>query len=130
LIYWHNEPYLGFGAGAHSGFDGRRFWNVDHPREFVRRIELGQGAVAGSEDIGRELEMGETMMLGLRLVEGVSFAHFEERFGVAMTQVYSEELKELGGQGLIEVDDVGVRLTQRGWLLGNRVFAAFLPANH
>jgi coproporphyrinogen III oxidase-like Fe-S oxidoreductase len=44
-----------------------------------------------------------------------------------MTQVYSEELGELEGKGLIEVDEVGVRLTQRGWLLGNRVFAAFLP---
>jgi oxygen-independent coproporphyrinogen-3 oxidase len=129
LIYWHNEPYLGFGAGAHSSLNGRRFWNVEHPREFVRRIEVGQDTVAGSEDIHRELEMGETMMLGLRLVEGVSFARFEGRFGVPMTQVYSEELRELGGKGLIEVDEVGVRLTQHGWLLGNRVFAAFLPTD-
>ena len=47
-----------------------------------KAFEAGQSAVAGSEVIGRELEMGETMMLGLRLVEGVSLAHFESRFGV------------------------------------------------
>ena len=130
LIYWHNEPYLGFGAGAHSSLAGKRFWNVDHPREYVRQIEAGQSAIAGSEDIRRELEMGETMMLGLRLVEGVSLARFQERFGISMQQVYSEELRELEEKGLIEIDDVGVRLTQRGWLLGNRVFAAFLPVEH
>lgn len=127
LVYWHNEPYLGFGAGAHSSFGGRRFWNVDHPREFVQRIEAGQSAIAGSEVIGRELEMGETLMLGLRLVEGVSLAHFESRFGVSLTDVYPKELEELGRQALIEVDEVGVRLTRRGWLLGDRVFSAFLP---
>jgi len=98
---------------------------VAHPREYAQRIAAGQSAVAGSEDIGRELEMGETMMLGLRLTEGVSFARFEARFGVKMNEVYSKELGELAG--LIEVDEVGVRLTRRGWLLGNRVFAAFLP---
>ena len=127
LIYWRNAPYLGVGAGAHSSLEGRRFWNVAHPREYVQRIEAGQAPIAGSEDIGRELEMGETMMLGLRLTEGVNWAGFEARFGVAMTGVYSRQLEALQEQGLIQVDEIGVRLTQRGWLLGNRVFAAFLP---
>ena len=127
LIYWRNAPYLGLGAGAHSSFGGKRFWNAAHPREYTRLIEAGQSAVAGSEDIRRALEMGETMMLGLRLTEGVSFASFETRFGVKMTDVYSGELDELGEQGLVVVDEAGVRLTRRGWLLGNRVFGAFLP---
>jgi oxygen-independent coproporphyrinogen-3 oxidase len=127
LVYWRNAPYLGFGAGAHSSFNGQRFWNVDHPREFVQRIEAEQSAVAGSEVIGRELEMGETMMLGLRLVEGVSLARFESRFGLKLTDVYSRELEALQRQELIEMDETGVRLTRRGWLLGDRVFSAFLP---
>jgi oxygen-independent coproporphyrinogen-3 oxidase len=127
LVYWRNAPYLGFGAGAHSSFDGRRFWNINHPREYVRRIEEGQSAVAGYEVIGRELEMGETMMLGLRLTDGVTFSWFEQRFGRAMAEVYAQELQELDKQGLVQVDARGVRLTRRGWLLGNRVFAAFLP---
>lgn len=127
LIYWRNQPYLGLGAGAHSSLNGQRFWNIDHPRKYIQQIQAGSSPIAGWEDIGRELEMGETMMLGLRLVEGVSLAHFEERFRIPMRQIYAKELAELAEQGLIEVDDVGVRLTQKGWLLGNRVFAAFLP---
>lgn len=127
LIYWRNAPYLGAGAGAHSSLDGRRFWNVAHPRDYVQRVEAGQSPVAGSEDIGRKLEMGETMMLGLRLTEGVNWASFQSRFGVAMTTVYPLQIKALKDRGLIQVDEIGVRLTQRGWMLGNKVFAAFLP---
>ena len=100
LVYWRNAPYLGFGAGAHSSFDGRRFWNVEHPREYVRRIEAGQSAVADLEVIGRELEMGETMMLGLRLTEGVTFSRFEQRFGVAMTEIYAQELTRTRRAGI------------------------------
>jgi oxygen-independent coproporphyrinogen-3 oxidase len=129
LVYWHNEPYLGLGAGAHSSLNGQRLWNVDHPREFIQRIETGQSAIAGSEIIGRKLEMGETMMLGLRLVEGVSLARFESRFGVKWADIYPQELAELQEQELIQVDEVGVRLTRHGWLLGDRVFSAFLPSN-
>jgi len=126
LTYWRNAPYLGFGAGAHSSFDGRRFANIAHPRQYIQCISDGNSPVAESEEISPELEMDETMMLGLRLVEGVSSTRFEARFGVTIAQVYGGELEKLGRQGLIEVDEQGVRLTRRGWLLGNRVFAAFL----
>ncbi len=73
--------------------------------------------------------MGETMMLGLRLVEGVHLQDFRERFRLDLAKVYARELGELSQQGLIEIDQTGVRLTRRGWLLGNRVFAAFLPVD-
>lgn len=127
LVYWHNAPYLGFGAGAHSSFGGRRFWNVAHPREYARRVAAGETAVVEAETIGRALEMGETMMLGLRLTEGVAFTRFRDRFGDDLREVYARELSELAQQSLIEMDDQRVRLTRQGWLLGNRVFGAFLP---
>ena len=67
-------------------------------------------------------------MLGLRLLEvGVSRATFRARFGVDVANVYPSELAALQGRGLLEVTDERVRLTPRGWLLGNQVFAEFLP---
>ena len=128
LTYWHNQPYLGFGAGAHSYFNGRRYYNVLHPAEYIERLLKGKSPVAESEEIGEGLEMAETMILGLRLVEdGVSFEGFEKRFGRRMERVYGKELKELKGLGLVEVGDKKVRLTARGRLLGNEVFERFLP---
>ncbi len=128
LTYWHNEPYLGFGAGAHSYFDGRRYYNVLHPAGYIERLSKGKSPVAESEEISRDLEMAETMILGLRLVEeGVRFSDFEGRFGRELHEVYGKEVEELRELGLIEVDDERVRLTARGRLLGNEVFERFLP---
>jgi oxygen-independent coproporphyrinogen-3 oxidase len=127
LIYWHNEPYLGFGCGAHSWLDGRRFSNVKHPREYIARIEAGRGVEAESEAISHELEMGETMMVGLRLLEeGMAFDRFASRFGVDLREVYVREINRLVKLGLLEVKPDRVRLTRSGRLVGNRVFREFV----
>jgi len=128
LIYWRNEPYLGFGCGAHSWFGGRRFAGLRHPREYVQAIEAGQGAGVEVEPIGRRLEMGETMMVGLRLLEeGVPFERFATRFGVDLRDVYRAEIERLLKRALIEVDAERVRLSREGRLVANRAFGEFLP---
>lgn len=136
LIYWRNQPYLGFGAGAHGSYGGWRYWNVLTPQDYIARLEAAEAApdfpfspaLRGSERISRELEMGETMMLGLRLIqEGVAFADFQHRFGADLRLIYAKELERFQEYRLIEVNAERVRLTRRGRVLGNEVFAAFLP---
>ncbi len=128
LTYWRNQPYFGFGAGAHSYFGGRRWHNVLAPVEYIARLNVGMGPCVHSEDIDRATEMAETMMLGLRLVEeGVSFEGFARRFGERLESLYERELRELREVGLVEVTAERVRLTPRGRLLGNEVFEKFLP---
>ena len=129
LAYWRNEPYLGFGAGAHSSCDGRRWWNMNAPVDYIERLEAGESPVAGSEVTHRRLAMGETMMLGLRLLaEGVPHLGFEHRFGESPLDVYEEEVMALEELGLLERLPDRVRLSKRGRLLGNQVFAQFLPS--
>ena len=128
LVYWRDEAYLGFGAGAHSYARDRRWWNVRPVPQYIQRINAGMLAVSGQETVGRRLEMGETMMLGLRLVlEGVGESGFRARFGVSLDEAFGEELAALTARGLIERLPARVRLTAEGRLLGNRVFAEFLP---
>ena len=136
VVYWRNEAYLGLGAGAHSSWEGRRWHNQLSPRSYVARMAAqGKGdalwespVVEGVEVIGESLAMGETMMLGLRLLEeGVPLARFSERFGRSLLDVYRDEVAVLQGEGLLEQGPECVRLTRRGWLLGNQVFARFLP---
>lgn len=127
LTYWHNEPYLGFGAGAASWWAGRRWTNVRHPEEYIQRLRQGLPVVEETEEIPRELEMGETMMMGLRLIAGVTDERFRARFGVGLEEAFGDELRRLQRAGLLEWDGKVVRLTPRGYLLGNQVFQAFLP---
>ncbi len=125
---WRNEPYLGFGCAAHSHLGRRRWWNVRDPLAYIQRIEAGRSPMEGEEILSEEVDMAETMMLGLRLVqEGIEVKRFRRRFGRTPAEVYPEALSQLSAQGLIEVLPERVRLTARGRLLGNRVFAQFLP---
>ena len=146
LTYWRNQPYLGVGPGAHSYLAGVRFHNVKSPRAYTRLLEGGGNGTAleGSlseehirsvpvvesvEPIGRQLEMAETMMLGLRLDTGVESAAFEKRFGTTLQHAYPDTLQELESAGLLVTSGAGVRLTGRGRLLGNEVFSRFFGAD-
>ncbi len=127
LTYWHDEQYLGFGAGAHSYSGGERYWNVLSPVEYAERVRRGMSTVTEREVIARELEMAETMILGLRLAEGVAFRRFRERFGEDARVKYAAPLRQAAELGLIEVLEDRVRLTRPGRLLSNEVFWRFLP---
>ncbi len=130
LVYWLNESYLGFGCGAHSSFGHHRFSNALHPRDYIQHIASTGSAILEDEQIDRALEMGETMMLGLRLIdEGVDRSRFQDRFAISIEQAYGSIVDRLIDQELVELTAECLRLTPRGRLLGNRVFGEFLPAS-
>jgi oxygen-independent coproporphyrinogen-3 oxidase len=71
--------------------------------------------------------MGETMMMGLRLLEeGVSQTTFAERFGLTLDEVYGVQIDQLHANGLLENGSDRLRLTAKGQMLGNRVFRDFI----
>jgi oxygen-independent coproporphyrinogen-3 oxidase len=128
LAYWRNQTYLGMGAGAHSWARGHRWANASDPGDYAARILSGRRPVEWDEEIEIALEMGETMMMGLRLLEeGVAHDRFRRRFGVTLAEQYADELENLVGLGLLVDNGERVRLSERGRLLGNQVFGHFLP---
>jgi oxygen-independent coproporphyrinogen-3 oxidase len=126
LTYWRNEPWLGIGAGAHSWLNGQRWSNVSHPLDYIESLKRGSAPVDEIETIERRLEMGETMMMGMRLAEGVDETRFHARFGATLRSTFDKELSQLRDMGLLEWDGRGTRLTPRGRLLGNQVFMQFV----
>lgn len=137
LIYWRNQEYLGIGPGAHSHLwlaeaDGqvvRRRWGNRKPVPgYVKRIGAGEAVEEFCEAGDARSTMGETMMLGLRLLrEGVPFQRFTAIHGVELREVFAKQIAQLQDWGLIELDPVRIRLSPRGVLLGNQVFTYFLP---
>lgn len=127
LVYWRNESYLGFGAGAHAYVRGTRSWNVRSIDEYVRRVSTHTDATEGSETLTDDKRMGETAALALRLPqEGIDFARFRERFGVDPRERWAAELRELSDAGLLVVDDESARLTERALLVSNEIAARFV----
>ena len=104
-----------------------RWSNRKGVQGYIQRIESGASPVDFHEELPDAVSMGETMMLGLRLVEeGVAFARFEEMHGQTLGAVFGPELARLQEAGLLESNDERVRLTRRGMLVGNRVFSEFI----
>jgi oxygen-independent coproporphyrinogen-3 oxidase len=133
---WHNRPYLGLGAGAHGYAAHTRYANVNLPIAYIERIQTQRRplpfplttAVEETDTIDEQGEMAETMFMGLRLTqEGVTGRAFRARFGRDLWVVYGSQLDTLIDYGLLEeTADERIRLTPRGRLLGNHVFAAFV----
>ena len=141
IIYWLNEPYLGVGAGAHSWLEGQRFFNLKSPTQYITAMdnnykEINQNPIATMQlpfgpveqvDVSTAtIDIGETMMMGMRLNAGVSHKRFEKRFGTPLDKIFPKELNRLVVLGLVEITKEGVRLTDKGRLLGNEVFAEFI----
>ncbi|MFZ5817388.1 MAG: radical SAM family heme chaperone HemW [Bacillota bacterium] len=104
-----------------------RFWNLKHPGTYRAALERGELPVEAGEVIDQAGEMAETMMVGLRLVEGVSEERFALRFGRPIEQVFGPALEKLTDLGLVERAGGHLRLTRRGLRLGNQVWQEFLP---
>ena len=126
-LYWRNGEYLGFGVGAHSHFRGRRFGNGRLIRRYIDDVRAGTHQPTLDETIDMPTAMAETMMLGLRLAEGVSHAAFRQRHGRELAATYGAQLAALAPLGVLTDTDGYVRLTTRGRLVANEVLVRFLP---
>jgi oxygen-independent coproporphyrinogen-3 oxidase len=111
LKYWKLEPYIGFGADAHS-FDGIRRWsNPESPAEYVAHA-------AGTEPSAANLTE-EKFFVGLRLSEGIHPTPEEWR-------KFDAPIRRFVTEGLLETKHGVLRLSNRGVLLSNEVFQEFL----
>ncbi len=114
LKYWRLEPYIGFGADAHSFHGAQRFQNVESAAEYVaaKSPRLSSEPANSAE---------ERFFVGLRLTNGIQPEPAEwTRYQAPIQRFLSEGLLEKAGEKL--------RLTNRGVLLSNEVFAEFITS--
>ncbi|KAF0994447.1 radical SAM family heme chaperone HemW [Geobacillus sp. TFV-3] len=126
LTYWNNEEYYGIGAGAHSYINGVRRANIGPIRHYISAIERSQWPHRDVRRLTTREQMEEEMFLGLRKTEGVSKACFRQKFGRDLHDIFGAAIRREIENGRLEETVTHIRLTKRGKLLGNEVFAAFL----
>jgi oxygen-independent coproporphyrinogen III oxidase len=126
-IYWQHGDYLGIGAGAHGTIGSTRTMNHLLPETYIAAIDAGEPAASNTEHIDHATSMAETMMLGLRLLEGgVNADAFAARHGIPLDDAYGAQIAGLREIGMLVDTERGVRLTDRGLLLANDVIGRFL----
>src|SRR5215467_288605 len=122
LKYWRREPYLGFGAGAHS-FGGKHRWaNVHDALAYVGAIESGRLPVEQLETVTAEQALEEELFLGLRQLDGVDVGRIEREYGVAL----AGRFEPLTTAGLVEREGDVVRLAEQKLSVSNEVFVELM----
>ena len=125
LVYWHNEFYYGFGAGAHGYLHGMRTENHKSISAYIRSVQLGLPWIK-QKTVSCNESMEDFMMLGLRLLDGVCADTFKQKYNADMNEVFAKPLQKLIHRDLLESTHKGYRLTKQGLLFGNDVFISFL----
>lgn len=125
-IYWDNDEYAGFGAGAHGYLEGVRYSNVAPIKKYIETVMAGERPLLHEHEVTGDEKLEEQMFLGLRKTAGVTHEEFETKFGQPMLSIYKEIIDQLQEEQLIELDAEGIRLSRKGRFLGNEVFQRFL----
>ena len=126
LVYWNNENYFGFGAGASGYLGNQRYKNVGPIQHYLKPLREDKRPIIETEELTLKNQIEEEMFLGLRKLEGISLANFKEKFKKELTEVYRDVLPVLEEEGLAIVDENRLRLTSKGLFIGNEVFEKFL----
>jgi len=122
LKYWRREPYLGFGAGAHS-FSGTERWaNAHHAAAYVAAVQSGRLPVEQHETLTAGSALEEELFLGLRQLDGIDLARIEQEYGVTVTGRFDR----LGSAGLVERQGSVVRLAPEKLSISNEVFVELM----
>ena len=126
LKYWHYIDYLGFGAGAHSFYDGIRRSNNRNVMPYIQSVDRYIMPTIDTETITVERAQEDFCFLALRTKWGLDEQKFEDRFGVSVHNLFGNILEELVTKGLLEYQNGSYHLSSEGAKHGNYVFSQFI----
>ncbi len=125
-VYWRNMGYVGVGAGAYSFIDGVRTSNERDIFKYIEGVMGGKNIKSFCERLQQEQLASETLIMSLRLRQGISNTDFYERFGYRIDDQFGDQINRLLKDGLISYDNEELRLTDKGLFVADTVLAEFV----
>ncbi|NET60469.1 MAG: coproporphyrinogen III oxidase [Symploca sp. SIO2E6] len=113
-VYWENRPFYGFGMGAASYVQGRRFTRPRTRKEYylwVQRLMEADGVLDCPQTPAEDILL-ETLMLGLRLAEGLRLSTLIQQFGEAILERIGTSLYPHYCNGWVEVIGIDGKLVE------------------
>ncbi|MDE1889707.1 MAG: radical SAM family heme chaperone HemW [Planctomycetota bacterium] len=125
-VYWKNTGYVGVGAGAYSFINGVRTSNEKNVFEYIDRINKNNNVKSFSECLCQDQFASETVIMSLRLRQGISNIDFYKRFGREIEDQFGYQIKRLIKNGLISYEGEKLKLTEKGLYIADTVLAEFV----
>lgn len=127
LIYWQGENYLGFGAGAVSYVDNKRYINKPELLNYIEALKSGKKpATEALEVMSVKEQIADTIILGLRLKQGINIEKINKRYTIDIEKEFGVVIKDNIEKGLLELKNGQLFLTRRGYFLSNQVLCHFI----
>ena len=123
INYWLNADYLAAGASAVSCMLGVRERRIADPVEYISRINRQESVVIEKESLSVEDSFRETVIMSLRMVQGVARTALYERYALDLEDYYGSTLEKLLALGFLELTETHLRITSKGWPLSNQIMA-------
>ena len=116
--YWHNVPYIGIGASAHSYGNGKRSWNVSDTKAYITAIQEDK-LPTEEEIIDADTHYNDMIMTALRTCEGINLTTLSAEYRTYLMHLAQPSIE----QGLLKEDDGWLRLTRNGIYVSDSVMS-------
>ena len=126
LTYWLNEPYLGLGPAAASYLGGVRRTNRPDVEVYIQALDTGVAPPCHREKLTGRALMGETVMLALRMSEGINRRAFITRFGMDLTDAFGRTIQRYCRQGALQLTREHLRIAPDAMIVSNTIMADLL----
>jgi oxygen-independent coproporphyrinogen III oxidase len=122
LKYWRREPYLGFGAGAHSFSGAQRWSNLHDAAAYVSGITEGRSTIENVQSVTKQSALEEEIFLGLRQLAGINLARIERQYSINL----QSKVDRLASAGLLEHHGDTLRLQPSKLNISNEILTELL----
>lgn len=126
IIYWKCENYIGLGAGASGYLENNRYTNEMRLSDYHKKIDSNKKPIVSKEVLSKEEMMEEIVFMNLRMNEGINRKEFKEKFEIDFYEKYKDKIDTLKERNLLTIDDISIKLTQKGREISNSVFLEIL----
>lgn len=121
--YWHDTPYLGFGAAAHSYNKDTRSWNIPDLKKYIESIESGV-LPSESEVIDADTHYNDLITTALRTREGLNLDDLPQKY----REYALVNVRKSISEHLLEATDSHIRLTREGLFVSDMVMSELIKA--
>ena len=125
-VYWKNMGYVGVGAGAFSFIDGVRTSNEKDICTYIDGINENKNVKSFRENLQINQFASETVVMALRLRQGISNTDFYERFGYTIEDQFGDQMNRLAKYGLVSYENERLKLTEKGLFVADTVMTEFI----
>ncbi|MDA7979416.1 MAG: radical SAM family heme chaperone HemW [Pirellulales bacterium] len=124
--YWSGDEYFAAGPGAARHIAGERSTNHRSTLTWIKRLRAGQSPITERETLLAHDKARETLVLGLRRIEGIDQREFQRKTGFTASELLGNSLNQWLRLRLVVFDGGRIRLTRNGMLLSDQMWSEVL----